>query len=185
MTGAAAAVGGSLALAAVSTIGDFIWATWLAQHRAIYGLIHGTVLFLAMGSCLGWMTGRLAPGAAGGAAIGLAAAGAFYLLAPMIGYSAMFVAWFGVWIALAVLYGRLKSGRVQPGTVLSRGIVAAVASGLAFYLISGIWQPFNPQGLDYAVHFGAWMLAYFPGFSALFLGRRPRTQEGSRHTKAI
>jgi hypothetical protein len=172
MIGVGAAIGGSLALAAVSTIGDFIWATWLPQHRAIYGLVHGTVLFLAMGGCLGWMTGRPGAGAAAGAAIGLLGAGGFYLLAPLLGFSAMFVAWCGVWIAFAFLYGRLSRGRAPLGTLLSRGIVAAVASGLGFYLISGIWRPFNPQGLDYAVHFGAWTLAYVPGFAALLISRR-------------
>ena len=51
---------------------------------------------------------------------------------------------------------------------------AAVTSGTAFYAISGIWRPFDPQGWDYAVHFGAWTLAYLPGFAALFLSRAPR-----------
>ena len=60
------------------------------------------------------------------------------------------------------------------GAVASRGAIAAVASGLGFYAISGIWRPFNPQGWDYAVHFGAWTVAYFPGFAALLIAR-PRS----------
>lgn len=173
---------GSLAIAAVSTIGDYVWATSLPEHRMAYGLTHGTLLFLAIGLFLGVVAGKPAAGALGGALAGLLAAGLYYLLAPAIGFSAMFVAWFAVWIALAALYGRLTRKRIDAGSrhdvssslraVASRGALAAVAAGLAFYLISGIWRPFNPQGLDYLVHFGAWTLAYAPGFGALLLSRR-------------
>ena len=180
----AAIVGGSLAIAAVSTVGDFVWATWIPQHRPVYGLTHGTLLFLAIGLFLGMITGRAVVGALAGAVIGFAAAGVFYLIAPLVGFSAMFLAWIAVWMALAALYGRLNAAhldsgqardiRVDGSAVAGRGAIAAVASGLAFYAISGIWRPFNPQGWDYAVHFGAWTLAYVPGFAALFLGGRPR-----------
>ena len=56
-----------------------------------------------------------------------------------------------------------------------RGVLAMIGSGLGFYLISGIWRPFDPQGWDYAVHFLSWTIAYLPGFLAL-LHRRPLTQ---------
>jgi hypothetical protein len=117
------------------------------------------------------ITGRSLAGAVVGAAIGAVAAGAFYLLAPLAGFAAMFLVWAGTWVALAFLYAWL-SGRGLTPPVLARGFIAAVASGLAFYLISGIWRPFNPEGWDYAVHFAAWTAAYFPGFAALFLARR-------------
>src|SRR5688572_25543860 len=184
MTGVTATIGGALAIAAVSTVGDFIWARWLPEHRMVYGLVHGTVLFLAIGLLLGVISGRPAAGAVGGGVIGLAAAGMFYLLAPLVGFSAMFVAWIGIWLALSALYGRLTRVRIDVGNrhdllsneraVVSRGAIAAVASGLAFYGISGIWRPFNPQGLDYLVHFGAWTLAYAPGFAALLIKARTR-----------
>ena len=172
MTGLSAVVAGSLAIAAVSTTGDYVWATSLPEHRMVYGLAHGTVLFLALGLFLGVVSGRPAAGAIGGAVVGLLAAGLYYLLAPAIAFSAMFLAWFAVWIALAVVYGRLQGGPVNAGTVISRGVIAAIGSGLAFYLISGIWRPFNPQGWDYLVHFAAWTLAYLPGFGSLLLSRR-------------
>jgi hypothetical protein len=50
-----------------------------------------------------------------------------------------------------------------------RSLFAAVGTGLGFYAISGIWFPFNPHGWDYAVHFAAWTVAYFPGFAALLV----------------
>ena len=81
----------------------------------------------------------------------------------------MFVAWFALWIALGVVYTRLGGTPVRPGAALGRGILAAVTSGAAFYLVSGIWRPFNPEGWDYAVHAGAWTVAYLPGFAALLV----------------
>lgn len=174
MTGTAPVIAGSLALAALSTLGDFIWATWITEHRTTYGLIHGTVVFLALGLVLGVVAGRPLPGAIGGAVVGILGAAAFYVLSPFIGFSAMVVAWFGIWLGLAALYGWLR-GAMRDGAGrggFARGAAAAVASGLAFYLISGIRRPFNPQGLDYAVHFGAWTVAFLPGFAALMLARR-------------
>lgn len=161
----------SLAIAALSTLGDFIWATWLPEHRAAYGLAHGLLLFSAIGVVFGRLAGRSSAGAAAGAAIGLAAAGAFYLLSPLLAAATMFLVWFGAWMALGWTYARLSGGTAPARVVLARGAMAAAASGLAFYLISGIWMPFDPQGWDYAVHFAAWTFAYFPGFAALLLAR--------------
>lgn len=158
----------SVAIAALSTLGDFIWATWLPRHMAVYGLAHGTLLFSAVGLVLGTIAGRPSAGAAGGAAIGAAAAALFYVASPLAGFSAMFVVWFGVWMALAAWYARL-SGVAVSSTVLARGAAAATGSGLAFYAISGIWMPFDPAGWDYLLHFAAWMAAYVPGFAALLI----------------
>ena len=87
------------------------------------------------------------------------------MISPFIGFSAMLVVWFAVWIGLTVLYARLSGTRMVAG----RAVIAAITSGLAFYSISGIWRPFNPQGLDYALHFAAWTLAFLPGFAALMV----------------
>jgi hypothetical protein len=103
----------------------------------------------------------------GGALVGLSAAGGFYMLAPLAGYSAMFVMWFLLWIAFAALDGRLLRRRHGWGETTGRGLAAAVGSGIAFYAIAGIWMPFRPQGWDYAVHFASWTVAYLPAFVAL------------------
>jgi hypothetical protein len=161
----------SLAIAALSTLGDFIWATWLPEHRAVYGFAHGLLLFCAVGLVFGILAGRPGAGAAAGAAIGAGAAGTYYVFSPLFGYSTMFVVWFAVWMALALSYARLSGGVTPTRVVLARGAMAAAASGLAFYLISGIWMPFDPQGWDYAVHVAAWTFAYFPGFAALLTVR--------------
>jgi NO-binding membrane sensor protein with MHYT domain len=96
------------------------------------------------------------------------------VLAPIAGYSVMFAVWAFVWVALAVLSGRILRSK-NPLTwneVLARGVAAAIGSGIAFYLISGIWRPFNPQGWDYAIHFLSWTVAYLPGFAALMYKAR-------------
>lgn len=161
----------SLAIAGLSTLGDFVWATWIPQHMVVYGLAHGTLLFCAIGLVLGVLADRPGPGAMAGAAIGALAAGTFYVGAPLAGYSMMFVVWFAAWIALGLLYARLSGRHADARVVLTRGALAAAASGLAFYSISGIWMPFDPQGWDYLLHFAAWTMAYFPGFAGLLLAR--------------
>lgn len=173
---------GALLLAALSTFGDFVWANWRVRHLMLYGIVHGMVLFLAIGLFLGTRAGAPLLGSVAGVLAGAGAAGSFYLLAPLVGYSAMFVAWMLVWIALGFISlwlttraaGRGLAGRsasVPAGGLLmqglGRGAIAAVASGAAFYTVSGMWFPFNPAGWDYAVHFASWTVAFLPGFVAL------------------
>ena len=172
--GIGAAIASSLVIAALSTAGDFIWATWIPRHLPAYGLTHGTLLFLGIGLVLGVVAHRPTAGAIAGALIGAGGAAGFYLLAPLAGYAAMFLMWIAIWVALGVLGAWLRTGTLDLRGVLFRSGVAAVASGAAFYAISGIWRPFDPHGWDYATHFGAWTLAYLPGFGALLLTRRGR-----------
>ena len=162
---------GALVTAAVSTVGDYLWANVLPHHIAMYGLAHGMLLFLTVGFCLGLPARKPIGGAIGGALVGLGSAGAFYLLQPFIGYSALFVLFVALWVALGVLSGRVLQKRDSMRAVLARSALAAIGSGLGFYAISGIWFPFNPHGWDYAVHFLYWTIAYLPGFAAL-LARR-------------
>ena len=81
----------------------------------------------------------------------------------------MFFVWAFIWLALAALIGRfLRPTALWSWREIStRGTLAMVGSGVGFYLISGIWRPFNPQGWDYGVHFLSWTIAYLPGFLAL------------------
>ena len=165
------AIVGALLIAGVSTLGDVVWAGLQLRHRVMYGLAHGAILFSCIGAYFGSLQKNALPGALYGGAIGLAAAGSFYLLAPVAGYSVMFFVWAFVWIALAVLAGRiLRAPEGSPlalRSVLARGGLAMIGSGAGFYLVSGIWRPFDPQGWDYAVHFLSWSVAYLPGFIAL------------------
>lgn len=168
------ALGGALVTAAVSTIGDYLWANALPHGQPIYWFAHGALLFVTVGYCLGAAVGKPAAGAVGGASIGVAATAGFYLLRPVIGYSALFVLFVALWVALGLLTGRVLQRRDSLPVVLVRSALAAVGSGLGFYAISGIWFPFNPRGWDYAVHFAYWTLAYLPGFAALLVSRNGR-----------
>ncbi len=165
----AKAIIGALAIAAVSTLGDFVWAGFGLRHRVVYGLAHGAFLFLCIGTYLGVIERSVIRGAIAGGLIGLTAAASFYLLAPLAGYSVMFVVWAFIWVALAALTGQILQirSRWPWGEVVTRGSLAMVGSGIGFYLISGIWRPFNPRGWDYALHFVSWTAAYLPGFLAL------------------
>jgi hypothetical protein len=170
MAGVGASIIGAVFMAAVSTFGDFVWAHWISRHRMALGLTHGALLFLCVGLYLGAVAKKPAQGAAGGIAIGFAAAAGFYLLAPLVGYSAMFVMWFVLWAALASMYRWLRNTSAVDRETIIRGLCAAVSSGIAFYAISGIWRPFHPRGWDYAIHFVSWTIAFLPGFASLMVG---------------
>jgi hypothetical protein len=169
-----AAVLCALALGAASTAGDFIWANFITAHRVVYGLVHGMLILAAVGACLGTLVRRASAGALGGALIGLGAAGSFYLLSQFVGFAAMFFIWFAMWIAFAALEGRVLERHMPMRDIVVRGLAAGVGSGSAFYAVSGIWRPFNPQGWDYLVHFLSWTIAYLPAFLALLV-RKPAT----------
>ena len=96
------AIAGALLIAAVSTLGDFVWAGLHLRHRVAYGLAHGTLLFLCMGAYFGALNTKVHTGALYGASIGLAAAGTFYLLAHVVGYAAMFVVWAFIWFRTCI-----------------------------------------------------------------------------------
>ena len=166
------AVIGALVTAAVSTLGDYLWANVLPHGRPIYGFAHGAILFLTVGFCLGWPARQPMRGAVGGLVIGLGATGGFYLLRPLLGYSGLFVMFVALWIALGLLTGRVLQKRDSMNAVLVRSALAALGSGLGFYVISGIWFPFNPHGWDYLRHFVYWTIAYLPGFGALLVPLR-------------
>jgi hypothetical protein len=168
----AAAAVGALVTAAVSTVGDYLWANALPHGEPVYWFAHGALLFVVVGGCLGLPARKPAAGAIGGAAIGVAATAGFYLLRPVIGYSALFVLFVGLWVGLGLLNGRVLQRRDSLRVVIFRSTLAAVGSGLGFYAISGIWFPFNPHGWDYARHFVSWTIAYLPGFAALLYDRR-------------
>lgn len=163
----------TIVLAVVATIGDWIWASFLPRHVMTAGLLHGGLLCLAMGAMIARPSGRAGAGAAAGVAIGVGAAGLFYLFAPALRYGAMFPAWFGLWVMLALLSHALAgtAGTASRGAAAARGVAAGAASGLAFYLVSGMWTRWDPAAIDYLDHFGRWAFAFAPGFLAV-QGRR-------------
>jgi hypothetical protein len=169
------AIGSAIFAAVIMTLGDFVWASQLLPHRMAYGLVHGAGLCLALGLALGVPAKQPLTGAIGGLAVGFLAAASFYVLAPIMRYSAMFVSWVVLWMLLALLDRMLQRG-ASVAAALLRGALAAVGSGVAFYAISGMWQNWNPQTINYLDHFLRWSFAFLPGFLALhlFSGRTAR-----------
>jgi hypothetical protein len=162
---------GAVWLGALSTLGDAFWANLTGPHLQIYGIVHGAILFFSIGLVLGAVSKRPISGGIAGVLIGAAAAGSFYLLRPTIGRWTMVILYVGAWMGLSAVHARL-SARSAGGTgAVTRGVLAAVLSGAAFYLASGVWRPFNPVGWDYLTHFFAWTFAYLPGFAALLLAK--------------
>ena len=170
-----AALGAALLLGVVMTFGDYVWATWRVPHRVAYGVVHGAVMCLCIGAVIGARTRRVGAGALGGPLIGVTAAGAFYLLAGVMGMRAMLPAWMLFWILFALLQQRMLSAETVP-RALGRGAVAALLSGAAFYAISGIWTSHAPGGPDYPVNLVSWSFAFLPGFLTLFWFTRPQTR---------
>ena len=166
-----AAVVGAVVTAAVSTLGDYLWKNVLPHGLPVYWFAHAVVLFATIGACLGLPSRKPIAGALGAIVIGCLATAGFYFLQPLMGYSAMFVLFFAMWMGLGILSGRVLQRGAAASEIAVRSLLAAVGSGLGFYAISGIWMPFNPQGLDYVKHFVYWTLAYLPGFAALLIRR--------------
>ena len=171
MTSLVRSAGLALWSAAAMTLGDWIWAVLSLRHRTPYGLAHGTLLCLWMGLYLGWIGQRVAIGAIGGAAIGFLAAGSFYALAPLVGYSAMFASYMLLWFGLMAVAEYALSGRVKGAGWALRGVFAAIASAAAFYAVSGIWMN-PPRPPNYLWNFTAWTIAFLPGAVAMLWGRK-------------
>ena len=165
---------GSFLMGAISTIGDLLWELFIPQHQTHWGILHGILLCFLMGAILGRMSGSWKTAKTFGLweiGVGAVSAGLFYALWPLMGWSAMFVAWMVLWLMTAWIMDRaLRSGEAFKWMAL-RGVLAAVLSGAVFYLISGIWTDPPPDGPNYPLNFAFWTLAFIPGFAALVLRR--------------
>lgn len=166
----ALALAGATVLGALSTFYDFLWAYFEVRHRMVNGLVHGMSLLSVAGLILAWPTRRFVAGVIGGAAAGLLGSLAFYGAYPLMGYlNALVAAWVVMWLAFATLESQLR--RVQPGRdAAARALAAAALSGIAFYLISGIWTE-HGAAPNYLRNFASWTFAFFPGFAALLWRR--------------
>lgn len=159
----------ALTLGAIMTLGDVAWQQFGIRHRVAYGVIHGAVMCLCLGVAIGLRCRRPVPAMIAGPLIGVVAAATFYVLAPSLRWGAMFPAWMLLWILFALLQQWLDR-RESLMTAFVRGLVAALASGVAFYLVSGMWT--NEHGAPNILrHYASWSFAFLPGFLALFLIR--------------
>ncbi len=164
----------AIILAALSTLGDFLWAHHGIKHRMFTGILHGALLCLCLGVVLGYGGKTLQTillGALGGLAIGILSAGGYYLMRPIIRSDAVIVAWMELWILAALLHWWVNTISESLKRTLLRGILAAVTSGLAF-LILGIWTKHALGGPHYVYKLLSWTIAFLPGFLALFVTRK-------------
>ena len=161
------AIVGSLLLATLSTIADYVWFLDIPGHQVMSGSIHGASLFSALGAYLGWRKGKLLAGLLGGLASGLIAALSFYVLAPFGGYNMMLVSWLVLWILLAGLQTYLD-GRVDVPKALVRGLVTSIVAGLGFAVVLfQLYRAWPPETFSVFKHFVAWSMAYLPGLYVL------------------
>jgi len=186
ISGWTASIVAALILAVLSTFADLVWALWIPAHRAVFGLIHGALLFMLLGVVLGVLAVRVredgnagatvARTAAGELLAGLGGAAAFYALFGAIGWAAMFIAWMWVWMITAFVNRWARGSREGLGLTLARGVAAAVLSGIAFWAISGIWLGGSTRDPAYALNFVSWFVAFVPGFACLLLEPSSRQQ---------
>ena len=163
----APALVGSLLLATLSTLADYVWYRDIPQHQVLSGAIHGASLFAALGAYLGWRKGKLFAGLLGGLASGLVAALSFYALAPIGGYNMMLVSWLILWIMLAGVQSYLD-GRLDVANALARGVVTAIVAGLGFgVVLFQLYRGWPPESFSVFKHFVAWSMAYLPGLYVL------------------
>jgi hypothetical protein len=169
----ATALIGAIVLGVLSTFYDFLWAHFEVRHKAVNGLVHGMTLLSVAGLVLAWPSRRLAAGLGGGAVAGLIAAASFYAFYPLLGYLwAIIAAWMLLWLLFGALEAWLRGAAILESAVLLRGVTAAVLSGAAFYLVSGMWTDHSTPP-NYLRNLASWTFAFFPGFAAL-LWRPPR-----------
>ena len=169
---------GILGVALVATLADYTWYTLGVRHTVTTGIVHGAVLLTAVGAVLGLDAGRLLKGLPIGALAGIGGALIYYLLVALVdrrtyGY-AIPASWVALWLIVAVLDGRwLRAPERRPwGAIAVRGALAAVLSGLAFFLVMNtLWGRPPASGRNYVVQFFAWVVAWAPGLLTLTLRR--------------
>lgn len=160
---------GIIAVAAISTAGDYVWYEIGLRDRIVSGVIHGAVLLTAVGGTLGAAHGRTIAGLPMGTVAGVAGALVYYALFPVLRGWAMLVAWASLWIMLAVIDGRIiRRVKRSAALCLIQGGSAALLSGVTFYLVVGaLWGRAPAGGRNYPMQFAMWIIAWAPGILAI------------------
>ncbi|MCH9648907.1 MAG: hypothetical protein K0U98_11765 [Deltaproteobacteria bacterium] len=171
LTGVIPSLLGALFLAILSTFGDWIWEHFIPNGKMIHGVVHGAVIFAAIGLVLGWTAGNrsaVVRGISLQSLIGIGISASFYPLYRLVGGVSLFLTWAALWLLTGLLYRHLAGAPWSRFEALARGGAAALLSGLAFWSISGIWTDPSPTGPNYLFHLLSWFWAFLPGFGALY-----------------
>jgi hypothetical protein len=173
---------GILGVALVATLSDYTWYTLNVRHSITTGIVHGAVLLTAVGAVLGLVANRVLKGLPIGALAGIGGALIYYLLVALVDRRtygmAIPASWVAMWLLLAVLDGRWLRApqRRQWRDIAMRGVLAAVLSGIAFFLVlNTLWGRPPAAGKNYVLQFAAWVVAWAPGLLALTLDHSSRT----------
>ena len=173
---------GILGVALVATLSDYTWYTLNVRHSVTTGIIHGAVLLTAVGAVIGLVANRVLKGLPIGALAGIGGALIYYLLVALVDRRtygmAIPASWVAMWLLLAVLDGRwLRAPQRRPWREIAmRGALAALLSGIAFFLVlNTLWGRPPATGKNYVVQFAAWVVAWAPGLLALTLEPSSRT----------
>ena len=184
------AIAGIALVAAAATLGDFIWYAVGVRHTMTAGILHGALLLATVGAALGAASGRLVKGLPIGALAGIGGALSYYALIVAMDSrtygTAIPGAWVIMWLLLAALEGRWLRAPDRRGwmEIAMRGVVAAVAGGLAFVLVRNIlWGRPPDEGRNYVVQFAAWAFAWAPGLLALTWGNFRASGTSGPHLK--
>jgi hypothetical protein len=117
-----------------------------------------------------------------GALAGVGSALTYYLLVALVDrrtYGAAIPAtWVALWLIVALLDGRwLRAPNRRPWREIAiRGALAAILSGVAFFLVmKTLWGPPPETGRNYALQFVAWAVAWAPGLLSLTWARSAKT----------
>ena len=169
-------------VASAATLGDFIWYTVGVRHTMAAGIIHGALLLSAVGVVLGVVAGHPLKGLPIGTLAGIGGALTYYLLILILDRrtygTAIPASWVIMWLMLAALDGRWLRSPTRRGwkEVAVRGLIAAVAAGIAFALVMNVlWGRPPASGRNYLLQWVTWAFAWAPGLLALmFESRRPR-----------
>ncbi len=179
-------------IAAVASLGDAIWYGFGVQHTVTAGVIHGALLLTIVGAVIGAASGHAVKGLPIGMLAGVAGAVFYYAVVPLTDGQvygvAIPLAWIFMWLVLATLDGRwLRApARRSWSEVATRGLIAAIGGGLAFYLVMNtLWGRPPAAGRNYALQFLAWAFAWTPGLLALTAGSSHTANYGTIESRAL
>ena len=181
----------TLAIAATATLCDYTWYTVGIRHTLIAGVSYGALLLTVVGGALGAVHGRLLKGLPIGTLAGIGGALSYYILIAVVDSRvygpAIPGAWITMWSLLAALDGRwlrAPHGRSWRQVAI-RGVLAALAGGLAFALVRNVlWGAAPAGGRNYLIHFLAWAFAWIPGLMALTWRRKTANEMAGGHDRS-
>ena len=177
---------GIAVVAAAATLGDFIWYTVGVRHTMAAGIIHGALLLSAVGIVLGQAVGHPLKGLPLGMLAGIGGALTYYLLILILDRrtygTAIPASWVMMWMMLAALDGRWLRAphRRSWKDVAVRGLIAAIAGGVAFALVMNVlWGRPPAGGRNYLLQWATWAVAWAPGLLALLIDSRKPQETAS------